>query len=61
MLSADAAPRLRVVLASRTLVTLAQALVVLAALALLWRFREGLRHGVRALGRRGREEAPAGA
>ncbi len=58
MLAADAAPRVRVLLVSRTLVTLAQALVVLAALGLVWRSRRRLREGLRGLGERGRE-APA--
>ncbi len=60
MLSADAAPVVRVVLAGRTLVSLAQGLVVLAALGLLWRSRAGLRDGLRALRARGRTEGPAG-
>lgn len=55
MLSADAVPRVRVLLAGRTLVTLGQALVVLAALGLLWRGRHSLREGLRALLARGRE------
>lgn len=55
MLSADAVPRVRVLLAGRTLVTLGQALVVLAALGLLWRGRHALREGLRALLARGRE------
>jgi hypothetical protein len=59
MLSADAAPRVRVLLASRTLVTLAQALVVLGALALLWRSREKLREGFAALRARGRQVVSA--
>ncbi len=60
MLAADAAPVVRVVLAGRTLVSLAQGLVVLAALGLLWRSRAGLRDGFRALRARGRTEGPAG-
>ena len=52
MLAADAAPRVRVLLAGRTLVTLVQALVVLAALGLLWRSRPALR--ARGSGRSGR-------
>lgn len=60
MLAADAAPRVRVLLAGRGLVTLAQALVVLAALGLVWRRRVSLRDGLRELRARGRE-APAGA
>ena len=60
MLAADAAPVVRVVLAGRTLVSLAQGLVVLAALGLLWRSRAGLRDGLRALRARGRTEGPAG-
>jgi hypothetical protein len=60
MLAADAAPRVRVLLAGRGLVTLARALVVLAALGLVWRRREDLREGMRRLRARGRE-APAGA
>jgi hypothetical protein len=58
MLAADAAPRVRVLLASRSVVTAVQALVVLAALGLLWRARAGLAGGLRALRARGRE-APA--
>lgn len=62
MLSADSAPRVRVLLAGRSLVTLVQALVVLAAAGLLWRSRGALRDGLRALRSRGREEAvPAAA
>lgn len=61
MLSADAAPVVRVVLAGRTLVSLAQGLVVLAALGLCWRSRARLRDGLRALRARGRAEGPAGA
>jgi hypothetical protein len=61
MLAADAAPRVRVLLAGRTLVTVVQGLVVLAALGLLWRSRSGLREGLRALRARGREERPAAA
>lgn len=49
MLAADAAPRVRVVLAGRTLVTVVQGLVLLAALGLLWRSREKLREGLVAL------------
>ena len=49
MLAADAAPRVSVVLAGRTLVTLVQGLVLLAALGLLWRSRERLREGLVAL------------
>ncbi|HMM34811.1 MAG TPA: hypothetical protein PKA62_08765, partial [Thermoanaerobaculia bacterium] len=60
MLSADAAPVVRVVLAGRTLVSLAQGLVVLSALGLLWRSRAGLCEGLRALRARGRTEVPAG-
>lgn len=59
MLAADAAPHVRVLLASRPLVTLVQALVVLAALGLAWRSRGALRDGFRALGARGREAAAA--
>lgn len=55
LLAADAAPRVRVLLAGRTLVTLVQALVVLAALGLLLRGRRGLREGLRGLLARGRE------
>lgn len=59
MLAAETAPAVRVVLASRSLVTAAQLLVVLAALGLLWRSRRSLRDGFRALGGRGRETASA--
>jgi hypothetical protein len=61
MLAADAAPIVRVVLAGRTLVSLAQGLVVLAALGLLWRSSPRLRDGLRALRARGREAGPTGA
>jgi len=61
MLAADAAPRVRVVLAGRTLVTAAQALVVLAAAALLWLRRRALGAGLAALRARGRTEVPAAA
>jgi hypothetical protein len=60
MLAADAAPRVRVVLVSGALVTLARALVVLAALGLLWASRRRLLEGLRRLRARGREvPAPA--
>ena len=55
MLAADAAPRVRVVLVSGTLVTLAKALVVLAALGLLWGSRRRLLEGLGRLRARGRE------
>jgi amino acid transporter len=57
MLAADAAPRVRVLLAGPTLVTLVQALVVLATLGLFWRSRERLREGLAAL--RARVQAPS--
>ncbi|HPA52177.1 MAG TPA: hypothetical protein PLP50_11300 [Thermoanaerobaculia bacterium] len=60
MLAADAAPVVRVVLAGRTLVSLAQGLAVLSALGLLWWSRPSLREGLRALRARGRQEVPAG-
>ena len=61
MRSADAAPRVRVLLAGRIFVTAALALVVLAAAALLWLRRRALASGLAALRARGRTEAPAAA
>ncbi len=57
MLAADAVPRVSVLLAGRTLVTVVQGLVLLAALGLLWRSRERLRGGLAAL--RARVQAPS--
>ena len=59
MLAADATPRVRVLLAGRTVVAAAQALVVAAALALAFRRRGDLAEGLRALRARGREAATA--
>ena len=60
MLAADAPPRVRVVLASRTLVTLARALALLAAVTLAWARRGPLLEGLGALRARGREALPTG-
>ncbi len=57
LLAADATPRVTVVLAGRTLVTLVQGLVLLFTLGLLWRWRGRLRKGLGALRARGREAA----
>lgn len=57
MLAADAGPRVRVLLAGRTLVTVVQGLVLLASLGPLWRSRERLREGLVAL--RARGQAPS--